>query len=202
MRTIFHQCGAIERIIPTSQRTAIMEFRTTPAQTALLFPIPSTHQHLRTEAYRNHGQIQDTAFHSQGAQSSHSRPGTQKRARRDRSTPRKSANQDQGSARRNTGSEDSGRQQEDDRSKLSNQHDSPMNSEEGHGGGGQDTAFHSQHNEETLSTNLGNVNPAQIEENWTKTDCDTWILGTKKLDRKLQPKGLRTIPYPSSSQCT
>ena len=76
-----------------------------------------------------------------------------------------------------------------------------MNSEDGHGGEGQDTAFHSQRNEETLSTNLGNVNPAQIEENWTKTDSDTWILGTKKLDRKLQPRGLRTVPVQADGNC-
>ena len=201
LRTIFQQCGAIERIIPTSERTAIMEFRTTTAHTALLFPIPSTHQHLRTEAYHNCRQTRGTGFHSQRVQSPHSRPETQKRARRDRSAPRESTDQVTGSesASRNSGREDANRQQEMEQ--FNQPQYSPMDHEDGHGGGGQDTVLHSQHNEEPLLTSPRNVNPAQIEENWTKTDSDTWILGTKKLDRKLQPKGLRTIPVQADGNC-
>lgn len=52
MRTILQDFGTISRIIPTSVRTAIVEFRTTLASTALAQPLPSTHQHLHLEAYR------------------------------------------------------------------------------------------------------------------------------------------------------
>ena len=51
MRTILQDLGTISRIIPTSVRTAIVEFRTTLASTALSHPLPSTHRHLHLEAY-------------------------------------------------------------------------------------------------------------------------------------------------------
>jgi hypothetical protein len=76
--------------------------------------------------------------------------------------------------------------------------------EDGTGGGDQGSGQASQRVNTTRTRTVptsANLNPLQIEDSWTKTSDNTWVLRTKHLDRQLLSQGLKCADVLADGNC-
>jgi hypothetical protein len=259
LRKIFQQHGTINRTIPTSARTAIVEFRTTTTETALHMPLPETHQHLRIEPYQDHGSgpkpTRPPTHHSDTHERKRARQGSidpvecaqtdeangdQRSAAQDKLAPPTASTAPPHTSPRDASNQDDRdldlaqlQQQLDNASPISSENNTDSDkekvrvapqqperpqtpapasptlnnqnpAEDGTGGGEQGSRQTSQAVNTTRTRTIphsASLNPVQIEESWTKTSDNAWVLRTKHLDSQLLSQGLRCGDVPADGNC-